>query len=79
MRIRVDHDRCRGAGQCALNAPELFDQSEDDGTVVLLDDHPPAELHDQARLAAALCPNAVISLIEGEDQDEGEDEDQDES
>jgi ferredoxin len=64
MRIQVDRDRCRGAGQCALNAPELFDQSEEDGTVVVLDSQPPQALHEQARLAAALCPNAVIQLLE---------------
>lgn len=64
MRIRIDHDRCRGAGQCALNAPELFDQSDEDGTVVLLDDRPGPELEQSARLAAALCPNAVITLEE---------------
>ncbi len=64
MRIEIDHDRCRGAGECALNAPELFDQSDDDGTVIVLDGQPPAELHDAARLAAALCPNAVIRIVE---------------
>ncbi|MEV7777435.1 ferredoxin [Kitasatospora sp. NPDC088351] len=64
MRIDIDHDRCRGAGQCVLTAPELFDQSEDDGTVVLLEKHPPPELHRAARLAAALCPNAVIRVVE---------------
>ncbi|WP_055591356.1 ferredoxin [Streptacidiphilus griseoplanus] len=64
MRILIDHDRCRGAGQCALNAPDLFDQSDDDGTVVLLDDSPPPELHGAARLAAALCPNAVIRVVD---------------
>ncbi|MCQ4082047.1 ferredoxin [Streptomyces sp. RB6PN25] len=64
MKIRIDHERCRGAGQCALHAPELFDQSDDDGTVVLLDAEPPPELEDSARLAAALCPNSVITIIE---------------
>jgi ferredoxin len=63
MRIQVDRDRCRGAGQCALTAPELFDQSEDDGTVVVLDEQSPPALEVQARLAAALCPNSVIRLI----------------
>ena len=58
----MSRDRCRGAGQCALTAPELFDQSEDDGTVVVLDEEPPPVLHERARLAAALCPNSVISL-----------------
>ncbi|WP_369386654.1 ferredoxin [Streptomyces sp. CG1] len=64
MKIEVARDRCRGAGQCALNAPELFDQSDDDGTVVLLNSQPPTELQDSARVAAALCPNAVIRLVE---------------
>jgi ferredoxin len=64
IRIEIAHDRCRGAGQCALNAPGLFDQSDEDGTVVLLDAQPPPEQHDAARLAAALCPNAVISIVE---------------
>jgi ferredoxin len=63
MKIEVDRDRCRGAGQCALTAPELFDQSDDDGTVVVLEEHPPATLKEQARLAAALCPNSVIRLV----------------
>jgi ferredoxin len=63
MRIEVDRDRCRGAGQCALTAPELFDQSEDDGTVVVLDEQPPVALQDQARRAASLCPNSVIRLV----------------
>jgi ferredoxin len=64
MKIQTDYDRCRGAGQCALNAPELFDQSDDDGTVIVLDEEPPPELQESARLAAALCPNAVIRIIE---------------
>ena len=63
MRIQVDRDRCRGAGQCALTAPARFDQSDDDGTVVVLDEQPPTELQEQARRAAALCPNAVIRIL----------------
>lgn len=68
MKIEIDHDRCRGAGLCVLNAPELFDQSDDDGTVVLLEDQPPPELHTSARCAEAMCPNAVIRLINGSSQ-----------
>ncbi|MEU9119918.1 ferredoxin [Streptomyces sp. NPDC048506] len=64
MRIHIDHSRCRGAGQCALSAPGIFDQSEEDGTVVVLNDEPPPELHGAARRAAALCPNAVIRIVE---------------
>ncbi|MDF3290529.1 MULTISPECIES: ferredoxin [Streptomyces] len=67
MRIRIDRGRCQGAGQCALHAPELFDQSDEDGMVVVLDDQPPPELRDKARLAEQLCPNSVIRVLEEED------------
>lgn len=62
MRVAVDVDRCRGAGQCALTAPQVFDQDEEEGTVVVLDDEPPPELHAAVRRAAGLCPNSVITL-----------------
>ncbi|MEJ3658642.1 ferredoxin [Actinomycetes bacterium KLBMP 9759] len=61
MRVTVDGDRCIGAGQCVLAAPEVFDQ-DDDGTVVLLQDRPPAELHGVAQQAAQLCPAMVIGV-----------------
>ena len=64
MRIVVDVERCRGAGLCALTAPEVFDQDEQDGTVIVLDDKPPPELHHAVRVAARLCPNSVIRLEE---------------
>ncbi|MBL1101115.1 ferredoxin [Streptomyces coffeae] len=64
MRIRVDRGRCRGAGQCVLSAPELFDQSEDDGLVVVVDEQPPPTLHDKARLAERRCPNRVIRTVD---------------
>lgn len=74
MQIRIDRTRCRGAGQCVLSAPGLFDQSEEDGMVVVLESTPPPELRDAARRAAALCPNSVIRIVESEgtaDGDEG--------
>jgi len=64
IRIGVDVDRCRGAGLCALTAPEVFDQDEEDGTVVVLVDEPPSDLHQSVALAAQLCPNSVIRLQE---------------
>ncbi|MEU8827489.1 ferredoxin [Streptomyces sp. NPDC048636] len=75
MRVRVDRDRCRGAGRCALSAPELFDQSEDDGLVVLADERPPPALHDKARLAERLCPNGVITTVD-DAEDAAEDADE---
>jgi ferredoxin len=64
MRVVVDVERCRGAGLCALTAPEVFDQDEQDGTVIVLDDKPPPDLHHAAGVAARLCPNSVIRLEE---------------
>ncbi|GLZ39708.1 ferredoxin [Actinokineospora sp. NBRC 105648] len=61
MRITLEQDRCVGAGQCALTAPEVFDQSEDDGTVVLLRATPAAEQEADVEVAVALCPAQVIS------------------
>jgi len=63
MRITVDCDRCCGAGQCVLAAPEVFDQT-DDGIVKLLDASPPARLHARVREAASICPGLAITVEE---------------
>ncbi|MCX2729888.1 ferredoxin [Saccharopolyspora sp. NFXS83] len=64
MQIEIDEDRCIGAGQCVLAAEDVFDQRDEDGVVVLLDDSPAPERHEAARQAAALCPAAAIALRE---------------
>lgn len=61
MKITVERDRCIGAGQCVLNAPELFDQ-DDEGTVVVLDEQPSREQEPAARAAKHACPARVIAL-----------------
>ncbi|MDV5143855.1 ferredoxin [Streptomyces sp. SBC-4] len=62
MDIRVDRDRCLGAGMCALTAPQVFDQDEDEGLVVLLDARPPQDRHAAVRVAAGVCPASAITL-----------------
>lgn len=64
MRISIDTEKCVGAGQCVLAAPEIFSQRDDDGIVVLLCEEPPPELAASAREAAELCP-AVAIHVEG--------------
>jgi ferredoxin len=64
MKVSVDADKCVAAGQCVLLAPEVFDQREEDGVVVLLDETPGAELHDAVREAAMVCPAVAIHLAE---------------
>ncbi|SEO77331.1 ferredoxin [Trujillonella endophytica] len=61
MRIEADRGRCIGAGMCALNAPELFDQ-DDDGLVVVLEPEPGPEQEAAARNAVDTCPAAVLSV-----------------
>ncbi|MEK8143607.1 ferredoxin [Streptomyces sp. M10(2022)] len=65
MNVTIDEDKCCGAGQCVLIAPEVFDQRDDDGVVVLLDAQPPREQHAAAREAAAVCPASAIDLTDG--------------
>ncbi|MBB6344062.1 ferredoxin [Nonomuraea muscovyensis] len=62
MKIEADTTVCIGAGMCALTVPKVFDQSEEDGTVVLLDPSPPAELEDAVRRAVTLCPSGALSV-----------------
>ncbi|MFE6820943.1 ferredoxin [Streptomyces sp. NPDC057690] len=64
MKITVNEDKCCGAGQCVLLAPEVFDQRDDDGIVVLLVAEPTADQHAAVREAAAVCPAAAIELSE---------------
>jgi ferredoxin len=64
MTITVDEEKCCGAGQCVLIAPEVFDQRDEDGIVVLLDAEPADEHHPAVREAASVCPAAAIQLGE---------------
>ncbi|WP_280274860.1 ferredoxin [Nocardia wallacei] len=59
MEIRVDRQRCIGAGMCVLTASAVFDQ-DDDGLVVLLDAAP--ERRADVREAAQMCPSGAITV-----------------
>lgn len=64
MNVMVDEDKCCGGGQCVLLAPEVFDQREDDGIVILLEAAPAEHLRATVREAAEVCPAAAILLTE---------------
>ena len=64
MRVTADQDRCCGSEMCALTSPELFDQRDEDGIVVVLQPSPPAELHAAAKEAESLCPSGAIRVLE---------------
>lgn len=64
MKVVADRNVCIGAGNCVMTAPDVFDQSEDDGTVVLLQDSPSEELEAAVRRAVSLCPSGAIAIRE---------------
>ncbi|WP_078852226.1 ferredoxin [Streptomyces sp. NRRL B-3229] len=64
MKVTVEQDKCVAAGQCAAAAPDVFDQRDEDGVVVLLTDGPSPELADAVRHAAAACPALAIHVAE---------------
>jgi ferredoxin len=65
FKLTVDQDKCCGAGQCVLLVPEVFDQLEEDGIVVLLDETPAVSQRAFVREAASVCPAAAITVEEG--------------
>jgi ferredoxin len=65
MKATIDQDLCVASGQCVLTAPDVFDQRDEDGIVVLLEPEPPAERLADVRQAAAVCPARAIAVDEG--------------
>ncbi|MEU7937636.1 ferredoxin [Microbispora bryophytorum] len=64
MKIKADTGRCIGAGMCVLTLPQVFDQSEDDGTVVVLDAEPSPDVAPAVNRAVQLCPSGALSVEE---------------
>jgi ferredoxin len=64
MQIIVDEEKCCAAGQCVLAAPDVFDQREEDGIVIVLNERPDTGQYADVRQAAALCPAAAILVRE---------------
>jgi ferredoxin len=64
MHVSVERSRCIAGGHCVLQAPDVFDQDDQDGQVVLLNADPGPEQQEAVRAAAELCPAAAIILSE---------------
>ncbi|MEU6200737.1 ferredoxin [Streptomyces sp. NPDC047061] len=64
MKVIIDESKCVAAGQCVSAAMDVFDQREEDGIVVVLNENPPAELADAVREAAAVCPALAIRIAD---------------
>jgi ferredoxin len=61
MKVTVDFDLCASTGGCMQICPEVF-EVRSDGYLYILQEEPPAALHDRVREAADLCPTAAIEL-----------------
>ena len=66
VKVTVEVDKCVASGQCVLAAAEVFDQRDDDGVVILLNDNPDSDQYEAVRLAAQMCPASVIHVAENE-------------
>lgn len=65
MRVKIDQEKCVGAGLCVMTTSVVFDQDENTGLVVLRQENPTAEEYENVRIAVRSCPSGAIS-IEGE-------------
>jgi ferredoxin len=64
VKVTADQNICASSGQCVGLAPRVFDQRDEDGVVVVLDENPPEELAEAVRQAAAVCPSRAITVVE---------------
>lgn len=64
MGLRVDRDRCAGAGMCVLTAPEVFEQ-DGEGLSTIPDPAAVAEHSAAAAEAMELCPVGAITAVTG--------------
>jgi ferredoxin len=66
MRVHVDGERCQGHNRCYAIAPDLFDVDDLGYAHEINGGQVPADRVDQARLAAANCPELAIEISEDE-------------
>ena len=65
MRVAIDDEKCQGHGRCYALAPTVFEPDDIGQGQVLGDGTVPEGEQDQARLAAANCPELAITVEEG--------------
>ncbi|WTL36305.1 ferredoxin [Nocardia sp. NBC_01503] len=64
MRVVVQQSKCIASGNCVMRAGQVFDQRDDDGLVILLDENPVPGHAGAVRLAAEFCPAQAIQIEE---------------
>lgn len=61
MHINVDWVRCEGNGVCSLEAPAVFEMTDDDELIVL-DEDPGEDQRSAVEAAARACPKRAIAI-----------------
>lgn len=64
MKVVVMEEKCVAAGSCVVAAEQVFDQRDEDGIVVVLDQTPPDELAEDVKHAVRMCPARAIIIEE---------------
>ena len=64
MRIVVDRDLCQGHAECTVEAPAVFELSDETGQVRVLEERPGPGLIDGVRAAVQYCPTHALSIEE---------------
>ncbi|MFG2502305.1 ferredoxin [Streptomyces sp. NPDC048441] len=62
MRVTVNRELCAGAGNCVVTVPEVFDQDDREGLVLLQIAEPSEDLHELVETAAQMCPVGAIEV-----------------
>lgn len=62
MKIVADKHKCVGAGTCVVIAPDVFDQDDADGIVILLNEEPAEDRRAAVLEAIDFCPAQAIFL-----------------
>ncbi|SDS29924.1 ferredoxin [Microlunatus soli] len=66
VRVIADREVCIGSGMCTFAVPEVFEQSEQDGTVVLLQEQPAEGLIADVEDAVRSCPSQALRIESAE-------------
>jgi len=66
MRVLADTHKCIGAGTCVTIAPDVFDQNDADGIVVVLQEEPGEDRRDAVAEAIEFCPAQALAMSESD-------------
>ncbi|MCH7837066.1 MAG: ferredoxin [Chloroflexi bacterium] len=63
MRVRVDRERCQGHNRCSMVCPEVY-KIDDESYAYVEQEEVPANLEEQVRRGAEVCPEQAIVVSE---------------